>query len=147
MIGYPMEAADRIRSIAQAEYNNTSQGMSGNEDLGQMSAWYIFSALGFYPVNPASDEYVVGTPFFEKVTIRFPPGVASGGCVHCPDAEEKTLTISAPGAPSRPYIKGLSIDGRPVLEPIIKHADLVSATTIRYDMSDSPTSWGQGQIW
>ncbi|KAI5303583.1 hypothetical protein KEM56_007402 [Ascosphaera pollenicola] len=64
MIGYPAQAAEEIRAIAWAEYNNTDQGMSGNEDLGQMSSWYIFSAMGFYPVNPASDEYVVGTPFF-----------------------------------------------------------------------------------
>ncbi|KAJ5344695.1 Alpha-1-2-mannosidase [Penicillium brevicompactum] len=78
-LGYPHRAAEVIRNVAWANYNATSGGLGGNEDLGQMSAWYVFSALGFYPVDPASDHYIVGTPFFEKVTIRLPAGVSTGG--------------------------------------------------------------------
>ncbi|ETS72944.1 hypothetical protein PFICI_15336 [Pestalotiopsis fici W106-1] len=68
LLGDPSSTADQIRSIMWEDYNATSSGLSGNEDLGQMSAWYVFSALGFYPVNSASDAYVIGSPSFEKVT-------------------------------------------------------------------------------
>ncbi|KAM0712232.1 hypothetical protein Q7P37_011326 [Cladosporium fusiforme] len=78
-IGYPSATQNLTRAIAAQNYNATAAGLSGNEDLGQMSAWFVFSALGFYPVNPAGDEYIVGAPFFEKVTVRFPAGVATGG--------------------------------------------------------------------
>ncbi|KAH9993919.1 glycoside hydrolase family 92 protein [Xylariaceae sp. FL0662B] len=139
MIGYPNSAADRIRSLAWENYNATSAGLSGNEDLGQMSAWYVFSALGFYPVNPAGDEYIVGSPFFEKVTLRLPAGVATGGEVNLKDGDEKTLIISAPGAATKPYVKGISIDGRVVDGPVLRHSEIVNARSITFEMSDTPT--------
>ena len=144
-LGYPSQAAEEIRSIAWANYNATSGGLSGNEDLGQMSAWYIFSALGFYPVNPASDEYVIGTPFFEKVSIRLPLEASTGGAMT--DQPEKVLIIRAPGAPTKPYVKGLSVDGRPVSVPILRHGQIVHATTIEFDMSEVPTPWGTDPSW
>ncbi|KAI1373953.1 glycoside hydrolase family 92 protein [Hypoxylon crocopeplum] len=143
LIGYPSAAAERIRDIAWDNYNATSAGLSGNEDLGQMSAWYVFSALGFYPVNPAGDEYVVGSPFFEKVTLKLPAGVATGGEVDLTDGGERTLVIKAPGAMAKPYVKGLSIDGRLIDQPILRHAEIVGARLIQFDMSDSPTEWGE----
>ncbi|KAI1826441.1 glycoside hydrolase family 92 protein [Xylaria intraflava] len=142
LIGYPNSASDRIRSTAWDNYNATSAGLSGNEDLGQMSAWYVFSALGFYPVNPSGDEYVIGTPFFEKVTIKLPPGAASGGEIRPGKGGEDNLVISAPGAPTKPYVKGLSIDGKKVDQPIITHSELVNAKLILFEMSETPTSWG-----
>ncbi|KAI1426409.1 glycoside hydrolase family 92 protein [Xylaria sp. FL1777] len=142
LIGHPNSAADRIRSIAWDNYNATSAGLSGNEDLGQMSAWYVFSALGFYPVNSAGDEYAVGTPFFEKVTIRLPDGVATGGEVGLSGDREKELVISAPGAPRKSYIKGLTIDGRMKETPIITHGELVNARLVLFEMSQTPTNWG-----
>ncbi|KAI1300955.1 glycoside hydrolase family 92 protein [Xylaria venustula] len=142
LIGYPNSAADRIRSIAWDNYNATSAGLSGNEDLGQMSAWYVLSALGFYPVNSAGDEYVVGTPFFEKVTLRLPCGASTGGEVgHCGDKEQE-LVISAPGASTKPYVKGLTIDGKQKEIPIITHSDLVNARLLLFQMSHTPTDWG-----
>ncbi|KAJ5937618.1 hypothetical protein N7454_003960 [Penicillium verhagenii] len=96
VIGYPDRSAETIPSVAWDNYNATSAGLSGNDDLGQTSAWYIFSALGFYPVNPASDEYVVSAPFFEKTTIHWPPEAATGG--QATDEPDRTLVISAPGA-------------------------------------------------
>ncbi|KAI2618020.1 glycoside hydrolase family 92 protein [Hypomontagnella submonticulosa] len=139
MIGYPNVAAERIRSIAWDNYNATSAGLSGNEDLGQMSAWYVFSALGFYPVNPAGDEYVVGSPFFEKVTLRLPAGVATGGET---GDRDRTLVIEAPGATTKPYVKGLSIDRKPIVQPVLRHSQIVSASLIRFEMSETPTGWG-----
>ena len=107
-------------------------------DLGQMSAWYIFSALGFYPVNPASDEYVVGAPFFEKITVRFPAGAATGGV----SGEEHTLTISAPGALNSQHVKGLKVDGKAVDKPVLTHMQIVMAEKIEFEMASSPQAWG-----
>lgn len=144
-LGFPKSAAEIIRVIARENYNTTSGGLSGNEDLGQMSAWYVFSALGFYPVNPASDEYLIGTPFFEKVSIRLPAGTDSGGVVT--GAPERTLVISAPGAPRKPYVKGVKIDGKPLHTQVLKHRDIVHATRLEFEMSASPSSWGTMPSW
>ncbi len=137
-IGYPDSAAERIRSIAWHDYNATSAGLSGNEDLGQMSAWYVFSALGFYPVNPASDEYVVGSPFFERVVIRLPPGAATGGRADAADGAERTLVISAPGALRSPYVEEVRVDGRKLSGRVLKHSDIVRANTVEFKMSSTP---------
>ncbi|KAJ8132997.1 hypothetical protein O1611_g635 [Lasiodiplodia mahajangana] len=142
LIGYPNSAADRIRAIAWDNYNATSAGLSGNEDLGQMSAWYVFSALGFYPVNSAGEEYVIGTPFFERVSIRLPHGVAIGGEVGQVGESETELVISAPGAPKKPYVKSLTIDGEEKNKPVITHSELVHAKAIVFEMSEAPTNWG-----
>lgn len=139
-IGYPSSTQNLTRAIAAQNYNATAAGLSGNEDLGQMSAWFIFSALGFYPLNPASDEYVVGAPFFEKVTIRFPAGAASGGV----DGEEREVVFSAPGAPTKPFVKALWVDGREVRRPVLTHGEILGAGRIEFEMSEEPTGWGAG---
>ncbi|KAI1395818.1 glycoside hydrolase family 92 protein [Hypoxylon fuscum] len=143
LIGYPSSAAERIRDLAWDNYNATSAGLSGNEDLGQMSAWYVFSALGFYPVNPAGDEYVIGTPFFEKVTLRLPAGATPGGEVGVNNQSERTLVIEAPGATAKPYVRALSVDGKSVDTPTLRHADIVNAHLIKFEMSETPTGWGE----
>ena len=142
-LGYPSQAVEVIRDIAWANYNATSGGLGGNEDLGQMSAWYVFSALGFYPVNPASDEYIVGTPFFEEVSIRLPGGVRTGGL----EGQESTLEISALGATTKPYIRGLKVDGKGIKTPVLKHGQIVGAAKIEFEMSETPTSWGSQPLW
>lgn len=140
MLGYPDRAAETIREVAWENYNSTSGGLSGNDDLGQMSAWYVFSALGFYPVNPASDEYIVGTPFFEKISISVPAAATTGG--RQTDKADKTLLITAPGAPVKPYVKSLKVDGVNVDTPTLKHSTIVGASSIAFEMSDTPNSWG-----
>lgn len=137
-IGLPSDASRQVRQLAWDNYNATAAGLSGNEDLGQMSAWYFFSALGFYPVNPASDEYVVAAPFFDKVEIALPagPGVRSGG---------GKLVISAPGAGTgnKLYVKGLKVDGKSVDRPVLRHGQIVGACKIEFEMSATPTTWGK----
>lgn len=137
-IGYPSSTQNLTRAIAYTNYNATSAGLSGNEDLGQMSSWYLFSALGFYPVNPASDEYVVGAPWFEKVTICFPVGAATGG----DGGEEHTLIITAPRAVTRPFVKSLKVDGTEVDKPLLRHLQIVTAKHIAFEMAESPQPWG-----
>ncbi|KAJ6785042.1 hypothetical protein PWT90_05891 [Aphanocladium album] len=137
MLGYPSSTAEQVRSLARSEYNATAAGLSGNEDLGQMSAWYVLSALGFYPVNPASDQYIVGTPFFDEVRIRMPEGPGTKG--------EHELVISAHGAGTKgwKYIKSLRVDGKKVHSPVLKHADVVGAKKIVFEMSPTKTCWGK----
>ncbi|CAG7944319.1 unnamed protein product [Penicillium salamii] len=142
-LGYPNRAAEVIREVAWANYNATSGGLGGNEDLGQMSAWYVFSALGFYPVDPASDEYIVGTPFFEEVSIRLPSGVSTGGV----GGQERTLEIRAPGATTNPYVRGLKVDGKSIKAPVLKHGQIVRAGKIEFEMSATPGSWGSRPFW
>ena len=137
-IGYPTWTQNLTRAIAFTNYNATSAGLSGNEDLGQMSSWYLFSALGFYPVNPASDEYVVGAPWFEKVTIRFPAGTATGGV----GGEEHTLAITARGAVTKPFVKSLKVDGLDVEKPFLRHMQIVTARHIEFEMAETPQPWG-----
>lgn len=139
-IEYPANTQNLTRQIAWENYNATSAGLSGNEDLGQMSAWYVFSALGFYPVNPASDEYVVGSPFFEKVTIKLPAGVDNGG--NATSGKVRTLVISAPGAPTNPFVKSLKVDGKAVDVPMLRHSQIVKASRIDFEMANTPQAWG-----
>ncbi|WPG97260.1 Hypothetical protein R9X50_00003200 [Acrodontium crateriforme] len=136
-IGYPSSTQNLTRSIAFDNYNATSAGLGGNEDLGQMSAWYVFSALGFYPLNAASDVYIVGVPFFEKTTLRFPAGAATGGI----GGKEHVLVIGAPGAPIKPFVKSLKVDGKNVQIPVLKHSQIVSASRIDFDMAERPQTW------
>ncbi|KAJ3853661.1 glycoside hydrolase family 92 protein [Lentinula lateritia] len=126
---------ERVREIAKSNYNNTPNGLSGNEDCGQMSAWYVFSAMGFYPVNPVSGVYVVGSPFFSslKVSIPVPP---------------YDLRILAPSAESKPYIKSLKVNGRVIgdkEEPLISHEEIRFGGLIEFEMSDKAERWGGGR--
>lgn len=127
------KSQERIRDIAKIDYNDTVDGLAGNEDCGQMSAWYLFSALGFYPVDPVSLEYVVGTPFFDKVTIQLP-------------AASQPLVISSAGAPTKPYIKSLTVNGKPRDAPIIKHEDIAAGGSIEFEMSETPEAWASGVL-
>jgi len=134
LAGAAFKTQERVREIAQANYDNTPTGLSGNEDCGQMSAWYIFSAMGFYPVNPASGQYIVGSPFFDKMTIQLPS--ASGAF------SPRTLTIIAQGAATKPYIKSVQINGRYLDSVVITHNEIANGGTIEFEMSDKVENWG-----
>ncbi|KAF8707239.1 hypothetical protein AX14_013672 [Amanita brunnescens Koide BX004] len=138
LAGAAYKTQERVREIAINNYNNTVNGLSGNEDCGQMSAWYIFSAMGFYPVNPVSGEYVVGSPFHDETTIRLPaiPNVRG----------ERTLTIIAPGAQTKPYVKSLTINGIAVTWPIIRHDQIADGGSVVFEMSDRLEAWGNGLL-
>jgi len=123
-----------IRQIAETNYNATVNGLSGNEDCGQMSAWYLFSALGFYPVNPVSGEYIVGSPFFDKVSIDLP-------------ASNQKLEIISLGAPSKPYVHSLNVNGQRVEQPIIQHAQIAQGGALSFQMRDTPQAWSSGSAF
>ncbi|EIW62378.1 glycoside hydrolase family 92 protein [Trametes versicolor FP-101664 SS1] len=133
LAGAASKSQERIREIAIANYNNSVNGLSGNEDCGQMSAWYVFSALGFYPVDPVSGEYVIGTPFFDKITIDLPNA-------------PQPLVITSSGAPSKPYIQSVTVNGRALEGPILKHTDIASGGHIHFEMNASPQAWASSTL-
>src|SRR3984893_8185334 len=106
--GQPWKTQERVRQIARDAYSNSPNGVLGNEDCGQMSAWYVFTALGFYPVNPVSAQYMIGSPMFARATLHLPNG--------------KHFEITAAGnAPDHPYIQSARLNGRPLAGPVITH--------------------------
>ncbi|MFF0628844.1 GH92 family glycosyl hydrolase [Streptomyces sp. NPDC004296] len=127
--GQPWKTQAKVREIAAANYANRTDGLSGNEDCGQMSAWYVLSSLGIYPVNPASAKYAVGSPFFDRAEVQLP-------------AAERPLVITAKGAAKNPYIKSLSLNCRSVNQPVLSHTDLLKGGKLHFTMSDTRQSWG-----
>jgi predicted alpha-1,2-mannosidase len=128
--GQPWKTQQRVRQILDEQYTDRPDGLSGNEDCGQMSAWYVFSALGFYPVVPGSGQYVIGTPLFEKTTIRLDNG--------------NTFTVSAKGVSARRrYIQRAYRNGQLWPKTWFSHEDLLEGGDLRFDMGDKPSEWGK----
>ncbi len=123
--GAAWKTQGRVRGILATQYRAGPDGMAGNEDCGQMSAWYILSSLGFYPVDPVSGIYVFGSPVFPRAHITLPEG--------------RGLTIIAENTDSgRPYIRSVSLNGRPYTRSWISHGDLMRGGELRFVMSDQP---------
>ena len=122
-IGRPDKTARAVRHILDTEYLNLPGGLCGNDDAGQMSAWYVFSAMGFYPVCPATPYYYIGIPTFRKVEIR----LASG----------RTFTILAHGAgKERIFVKSVRLNGSPYHKSYISHDDIVKGGVMEFEMTD-----------
>lgn len=107
-----------------------------------MSAWYLFSALGFYPVDPASATYVLGAPFFDRIELRLPsayvgaPGVGEGS--------GQAITVVAAGASQgRKYVHGVKIDNRQHHQIVLDHKTIRDGASIEFDMRDTPQAWPQ----
>ncbi|KAJ4488811.1 glycosyl hydrolase family 92-domain-containing protein [Lentinula edodes] len=144
---------EQVREIAKSNYNNTPNGLSGNEDCGQMSAWYVFSAMGFYPVNPVSGIYVVGSPFFSSLNVSIPvppfippshPSITSNSFYNS-TTNSYDLRILAPGAESKPYVRSLKVNGGVIgdeEEPLISHKEIRFGGLIEFEMSDKAERWG-----
>lgn len=121
----PWKAQYWVREVMDKLYNPNPDGYCGDEDNGQTSAWYVFSALGFYPVCPGSDEYVIGSPLFEKMTIHLENG--------------NKVEINAPGnSPGTRYISGVRLNGETYTKNYFTHGDLMNGATIDFTMSDTP---------
>ena len=123
-VGQPWKTQQRIREVLTKLYQPTPDGYCGDEDNGQTSAWYVFSALGFYPVCPGTPEYVIGTPLFEKVKVEMPSG--------------NTLTISAPGADNHFYIQNSEFRGEKLGKSFLTHEELLEGGTLKFEMGEMP---------
>ncbi|MFN3433793.1 MAG: GH92 family glycosyl hydrolase [Sphingomonas sp.] len=122
-----------VRRLCTEMYRNDPDGVIGNDDCGQMSAWFVLSSLGFYPVDPVEALYVFGSPLFERATIRLPGG--------------RRLVVEAPGnRADTPYVRSVSFNGRPWTKNWIAHADLMKGGRLVFTMSATPVkSFGQAK--
>ena len=121
----PWKAQYWLRQVMDRMYTPTPDGYCGDEDNGQTSAWYVFSALGFYPVCPGTDQYVLGAPLFQKATIHFENG--------------KNIVINAPqNSETNYYIQDMKVNGQEYTKNYITHSTLQNGGTIDYVMGDKP---------
>lgn len=128
--GQPWRTQELIHKICREFYLPGPDGLIGNEDCGQMSAWYLFSAMGFYPVCPGTGEYVIGTPLFDEVKIHLENG--------------KDFTIRAGRtSPDAFYVQGVSLNGKPLPQGYLRHDALVSGGLLQFTLGATPNkSWG-----
>lgn len=128
--GQPWRTQYWVRHILDTQYNTTPNGLSGNEDCGQMSAWYVFSSMGLYPMNPASGEYEIGSPIFEKATINLEGG--------------KTFVIEAENVSDKNfYIQSATLNGVEFNQTAIKHQQILKGGTLHFVMGAQPNkNWG-----
>lgn len=121
----PWKAQYWIREVMDKLYTAQADGYCGDEDNGQTSAWYVFSAMGFYPVCPGANQYVIGTPYFDKMTLHLENG--------------KTMTITAQNcSQENKYIQSLSINGMPSTKNFFTHEQLTQGGNIQYVMGSTP---------
>ncbi len=128
-VNKPHKTQERVHQILTELYQNAPDGISGNEDCGQMSAWYILSSMGFYSVTPASNQYIIGTPLFPKATINLENG--------------KLFTIVAHDiSDSNKYIESATLNGKPLDRTYIYHNEVVDGGTLEFQMTNQPSNWG-----
>ncbi|WP_437441231.1 GH92 family glycosyl hydrolase [Sphingomonas morindae] len=123
--GQPWRTQERLAQIVGSQYKPTPDGLAGNDDLGQMSAWLVFTALGFYPVTPGSGEYVIGRPFLDRATLALPNG------------RRFTMEARHLSAANR-YVGSVTLNGRPLARSVIRHADILAGGTLVFTMQKTP---------
>ncbi|MBQ3977259.1 MAG: GH92 family glycosyl hydrolase [Bacteroidales bacterium] len=127
MAGQPWKAADLVRRVYKEFYQNNPEGLAGNEDAGQMSAWYVLSALGFYEVEPASTRFWFGAPVFAEVDVTVPEGV---------------LKIKAEGLSDvNKYIQEVTLDGENLERGYIEYSEIMAGGELVFKMGPEPTVW------
>ncbi len=125
--GQPWKAQQRVREVMDKFYTSAPDGYCGDEDNGQTSAWYVFSALGFYPVCPASDQYILGTPLFKEVTVNLPNG--------------RKINITAPeNSAENFYVDGMKVNGKSYDKTYLTHDALTGGADIEFAMSAKPNT-------
>jgi predicted alpha-1,2-mannosidase len=123
--GVPAKTQQQVRSILDSQYADRPDGLSGNDDCGQMSAWYVLSALGFYPVTPGVPEYQIGTPRFDEMTVALAGGKALR--IHAPSAEAGKF-----------YVRAVRLNGKPIDRTYLSHEEIAGGGDLSFEMSDSP---------
>lgn len=127
-MGSPWKTQARVRDIATNAYSNTPTGILGNEDCGQMSAWYVFTAMGFYPISPASGEYMIGSPLFSRLALKLGNG--------------KTFTVTAQNNSSdNVYIQSATLNGKTLDMPMITYVQIMAGGTLAFVMGPRPSTW------
>ncbi len=128
--GQPWKTQKYVSHILNTLYNNTSSGYAGNDDCGQMSAWYVFSAMGFYPVNPADGRYIIGSPLLDECTLKL--------------AGNKEFRIRTIRKSSEDiYIQSVTLNGKKHKDFFITHQDIMNGGTMVFKMGKKPSGWGK----
>ena len=128
-VGQPWKAARLLRQTMSETYRNDFDGLSGNEDVGQMSAWYVLSSLGLYQVEPAGGKFIIGSPLFTEATVN----VGNG----------KTFTVKAPGnSKENIYVQSARLNGKPYTKSYINYKDIVAGGTLELVMGPNPSKFG-----
>ena len=128
MLGQPWRTADLVRQVMDELYSDRPDGLAGNEDVGQMSSWYILSALGFYQVEPAGGRFWFGSPVFDEATLSLPG--------------DKLFTIKAPGVSDEArYIQRVWLNGRPYTKPFIRYEDIMAGGELTLEMGTEQKIW------
>jgi predicted alpha-1,2-mannosidase len=131
--GQPWKTQERVRETMATQYHNAPDGLSGNDDCGQMSAWYIFSAMGFYPVTPGTPVYALGSPLFKKAIIMLDKPYKKG----------QFTVIARNQSPANKYVQSATLNGTPLKEPFIRHQDIANGSTLVFLMGPKPNKrWG-----
>ncbi|MFJ8669471.1 GH92 family glycosyl hydrolase [Streptomyces sp. NPDC093600] len=131
--GQPWKTQEKVREVLSRLYTGSEigQGYHGDEDNGEQSAWYLFSALGFYPLVMGSGEYAIGSPLFKKVTLRLDNG--------------RTLVVEAPRNSARNiYVQGVKVNGQRWNSTALPHSLLARGGTLKFEMGPRPSAWGTG---
>lgn len=126
--GKPHKTQEKVKQILETMYHNKPDGLSGNEDCGQMSAWYVLSSMGFYPVCPGDDRYSIGYPLFQKTMLRFENG--------------RQLQILKKGKGH--YIGSVRLNGKKIERNFLYHRELTEGGNLVFTMTSKPTEWGTG---
>ena len=127
MAGLPWKTADRVRQVVNTMYTNTEQGLPGNEDEGQMSAWYILSSMGFYQVEPASTRFWFGSPVFDEAVME----VAGG----------QFKIIAENNNEENRYIQRIQLNGEEYKLPYLEYSDLIAGGELVFTMGSEKTKW------
>lgn len=127
--GQPWKTQELARTHTAINYRNQPNGINGNDDCGQMSAWYLFSVMGFYPVTPASGVYAIGAPQFPSISMQYTTG----------DGKAASLMIIAENfSEQNKYVQKVMLDGKELKTPFLHHADLIRSRTLRFVMGEKP---------
>ncbi|WP_429000342.1 GH92 family glycosyl hydrolase [Stenotrophomonas rhizophila] len=130
--GQPWRTQARLKQIMDTQYADRPDGLAGNDDLGQMSAWYVFTALGFYPVAPGSGEYIIGRPFLPKASLHLPNG--------------NTFTITTDGLEQgHGYIGAVTLNGKPLQRAFLRHAEILAGGELHFTLQAAPNQAWPGQ--
>ena len=129
--GQPWKTQAKVRAIAAKEYGYGAGGLDGDDDCGQMSAWLLFTAMGFYPVNPASGDYMIGSPLNREMSLKLDSG--------------KVFRVEAENnSEANVYIQSATLDGQPLEIPVLTWEQIQAGGTLRFVMGPKPSRWGSG---
>lgn len=129
-VGQPWKTAEKARHILTNLYDDQPTGLSGNEDVGQMSAWYILSSLGFYQVEPAGGKYVIGSPLFKEALIQVGEG-------------KELLIIARNNSEKNIYIQSATLNGKALDTPFLDFQSITNGGELIFEMGDRPSNWGK----